>query len=198
MTDRKIRWVAGVVAALGWLTSIFAPAWAALGVGTPGVIAGILALLFSGKISGWKRKPQDKPKKKRAAKPAFPDSFFMPFSVCPKCGVEALHWMEAPDYDEALVLAAERRKRQRTFDAKLKSWDEMFGPNGRYPTLGKAWKDFPQSPEYRMPDEPQFSAAEMLSTSVMEGSVEVIRTCRECDHVWGQNTSLDVTAEAAA
>lgn len=28
--------------------------------------------------------------------PLFPADFFMPFSVCPRCNLEALHWMEAP------------------------------------------------------------------------------------------------------
>lgn len=79
--------------------------------------------------------PDLQPKIEKEPAPSFPASFFMPFCVCPKCKVEALHWME---------------ERQGQF---------ILTPGGKKRFIGR-------------------------------GSTEVLRTCRECGHTWGQNVGL--------
>lgn len=127
--------------------------WVASAFGGIGSILLILALVEP------RMKPEPSPPKEPT--PSFPASFFMPFCACPKCKVEALHWMKSSkiDMDDE--------------EALLDWFDEVVVYNrlvdGLYSTR-----------------EAMLTQARAWATN----RSEVTRTCRECGHTWGQNVGL--------
>lgn len=94
-------------------------------------------------------------------------SHFMPYSVCPKCDTEALHWLEKPDKDWAV-------KEKVAYKRRLSAWERVCrpAPKGRRLTIAK----------------PEMADSERLAVSILEGKVDVVRTCvnDKCGHRWGQ------------
>lgn len=91
-----------------------------------------------------------------------PTTYFMPYSVCPECAEEGLHWMRRPNWDAVAMLVAGASERM---EANHRTWLRL-GHN---------------------PIEFQYEGGEELAISVATNKSDVIRTCRECGHEWGQN-----------
>lgn len=101
--------------------------------------------------------------------------YFMPFCVCPKCDVEALHWMSEPDTAEAAATIA---RFQRRVDEYHKDEEERWA---------RAARTFDMRPYWRA-EKPKETPVVETARNVLAGRIHVIRTCREpeCGHEWGQ------------
>jgi hypothetical protein len=143
-------------------------------------------------------------------KSLFPLDCFTPYSVCPKCGVEALHWIGEPDRDTAFWLEKDFATRMRNFEIRLERWDTKYGPNGDSPILGEdgVWQKYPGSDaegngelhngrlyRYKPPERPALTDNEVAFIEMAKH--DVVRTCRECEHGWGQDVSVAKMLEAA-
>lgn len=107
--------------------------------------------------------------------------YFMPFSVCPKCDVEALHWMREPDEEAAERTVARFREKVDAWRAGEEAhWDRMD-------RLGKSGRRF-YGETYWRSEKPKETAEVATAKKVIAGRIHVIRTCREpeCGHEWGQ------------
>ncbi len=144
-------WLAGAVCWGLYMATDEAPylicAWIVGGLGS---ILLVLALMAP------EQKAEPSPPKEPT--PSFPASFFMPFCVCPKCKVEALHWMESMNMSDEDVLK---------YFAKVAHASPAA--NWLYSTREE-------------------KLAHVRQLKELQG--EVLRTCRECGHTWGQNVGL--------
>lgn len=88
---------------------------------------------------------------------SFDASFFMPYSVCPGCGVEALHWLA----DAHIDLADDA--------ALLDFFERVCKHNGMNPA-----------------DYQQHARLFHARLWAKNRTSDVIRECRDCGHTWGQ------------
>lgn len=100
--------------------------------------------------------------------------FFMPYCICPKCNEQQLHWIAEPDR----MTAWSTRKR---YDDECKQWERERYQHQRQ---GTAETFLAQS------SPPKLTPKIVLAMAIDKGNVDVIRTCRNCGHEWGQRIGM--------
>ncbi|AAN12846.1 gp204 [Mycobacterium phage Omega] len=88
---------------------------------------------------------------------------FMPYSVCPKCDTEDLHWIESV---EALRKTL-RKNRRALYDGPI--------------------------PDYKIDIWPLYLATP--EGEAIKHNDDVLRTCRDCGHKWGQKLIMNLEAD---
>lgn len=152
----------------------------------------VLALALIAAVKSPDKKVKKKGKKKAAEKQLFSPTFFTPFSTCPKCNTEGLHWLR--EVTEDLIAQAEKivpeyqskLKHWKTVKEAWDSWQRIRNDPYRYIFATNRYDDYPTNPG-KQPGKPDNYD---LLKSIIETAFDVIRTCRECAHEWGQKTGV--------
>ncbi|MBB3752535.1 hypothetical protein FHT44_005047 [Mycolicibacterium sp. BK634] len=129
-------------------------------------------------------------------------SFFMPYVACPKCAVEALHWIAAPDF-EAAVLTIERYEQRRKDEADKRSRIDDLAEKRRVMRARREAQWHREkcgcAPCYEREEIVAVEPANVTAArKLLELRPDVIRICRECKHKWPQTIGLPQMKEVAA
>ncbi len=135
------------------------------------VMAGIAAFFIAcvvgaviARVTTWPDEPEAEPAPELSpqldGRLTVPHNYFMPFCVCPKCDVEALHWMAEPDKEAAKKVVA-------LYKARL---EEAVAENSEYRS---GWYSDANTPK------------RIFARVVFAGDYDAVRTCVECEYRWG-------------